>query len=60
MEKKDVIDLEGKRVKIVLHNQQYYRGRIMSVGDDYVRIIDLNSKTVFIVLKEIGILEVEA
>ena len=59
MEKKDVIDLEGKRVKIILHNQRYYRGRIMSVGDDYVKITDINATITFIKLQEIGIMEVE-
>lgn len=60
MEKKDLIGLEGREVKIILHNDYYYRCKILSVGEDYIKIRDKNDTTTFIVLKEIKILEVKA
>ena len=58
MEKKDLIDLKGKKVKIVLNNDWYYKGVIISVGVDYINLRDFNDKSCFIVLKGIKLLEV--
>ena len=59
MEKKDLIEYVGERVKIILKNGYYYSCIILSVGDDYVKIRDKNDTTSFIVLEEIKIFEVK-
>lgn len=59
MDKKIIEELNGKKVKIVLENNYYYKARILSVGDDYVKILDMNGKTSFIVLEQIKVLEIE-
>ena len=59
MEKKDLIEYVGMKVKIVLKNDYFYRCMILSVGDDYVKIRDINDTVSFIVLDEIKIFEVK-
>jgi len=43
----------NKRVKIDLDNNQYYKGLVLSVGEDYISIRDINDKLVYISLKNI-------
>ena len=59
MEKKDLIEFVGEKVKIILKNNYYYKCSILSVGDDYVKIRDFHDNIVFVVLDEIKLLEVK-
>ena len=59
MEKKDLIEYVGMRVKIVLKNNYYYKCLILAVGDDYVKIRDINDTVSLIVLEEIKVFEVK-
>ena len=36
------------RVRINLDNNQYFRGLVLSEGEDYITIRDINDKTVYI------------
>lgn len=58
MDKKDLIELEGKEVKLVLENGFYYKCKILSFGDDYIKIRDKNQTISFIVISQIKIVEV--
>jgi len=44
---------------IILSNQMRYTGRIISVGDDFLQIVDKYEKTVYIVLDNICSIEEE-
>lgn len=41
-------DWMNKVVKINLKNGFYYKGKVLSEGEDYIRIRDINGKLVFI------------
>jgi len=44
----------NKEVEIILDNSMHYTGRIISVGEDYIRLIDKYSNNVLIVIKSIS------
>jgi small nuclear ribonucleoprotein (snRNP)-like protein len=48
----------NKEVKVSLQNQIYYRGKVLSAGEDYIKIRDIKDKIVFINLKNIISMEV--
>lgn len=54
----DYKNLIGRQVKIVVTNGWYYKGVILSVGKDYLRLRDFNDKTCMINLNAISMLEV--
>ena len=58
MEKKDLVNLEGKKIKVVLNNNFFYECKILSIGTDYIKIRDKYDKIVFITIQEIKLLEV--
>ena len=43
----------NKEVKIDLDNGMYYRGKVLSVGNDYISIRDIRDKLVYINLKNV-------
>lgn len=43
----------GKEVKIDLDNKMYYRGIVLSVGEDYIKLRDIKDKLIFINLKNV-------
>jgi sRNA-binding regulator protein Hfq len=48
-----VSEFVNKVVKIDLDNGFYFKGRVKSFGDDYVVIVDINDKLVYITRKNI-------
>jgi small nuclear ribonucleoprotein (snRNP)-like protein len=52
-EKMEVNEYVGKKVKIDLVNGQYYSGKILSAGEDYVKIRDKNDNMVFVNLSHV-------
>jgi hypothetical protein len=48
----------GKRVKVSLNSGRYYKGLVLSEGDDYIRVRDLNDSIVFIKFSAIDVIEV--
>jgi len=56
----DMNDYIGKRVKITLDNNFYYKGLVLSAGEDYISLRDIHDKLTYINLKNvISIVEVE-
>lgn len=60
IERKKVEDFElkidsflNKFCKIILSNQMHYTGKVLSVGNDYVKIKDKYGAEVFIVIEQI-------
>lgn len=47
-------DFINKEVEIILENSMHYTGKVISVGDDYLKIIDKYNNPVFIVIKSIS------
>lgn len=43
----------GSYVEIVLSNQMHYNGKVLSYGNEYLKIVDKYSKIVFIVKDKI-------
>lgn len=58
MEKKDLINYEGNKVKIILQNDYYYICIIKEVGDQHLKITDKRNVTLFIDMKDIKLMEV--
>jgi hypothetical protein len=50
-------NIKDKRVKVILKNGQYYRGYVLSQGDEYIRIRDIKDKVVFINLDAVSTIE---
>ncbi len=42
----DLVTYVGLKVKIILHNQYYYVGKVLSADEKFIDIIDMNSKKV--------------
>ena len=59
MMKENLKDFENKRVIITLSNQMRYTGKVISVGDTYIKIIDKWDKDVLIVIDNICSIEEE-
>lgn len=51
-------DYLGKVIKVELLNKFYYKGRVISDDDNFLKIIDLNNREVLINKKSIATLEV--
>jgi len=49
----EVSEYVGKTIKVDLDNGWYYRGLVLSCGEDFIKIRDLNDKLVFISLKNV-------
>lgn len=49
--------LVGKKVKIVLKNNTYYKGMVLSQGDTYLKIRDIRDKMVFLNFDSISHME---
>lgn len=58
MEQKDLSEVNGKKVKIIVSNNYYYKGLVLSIGEDHIKIRDINDRISFIVLAEIKFLEI--
>lgn len=52
-----VNEWRGKRVKVVLTNGEYYKGLVLSDGDDYIKLRDIHDKQVLIRLDQIIVLK---
>jgi len=50
-------DIINKRVKVFLKNRMFYNGRVLSQGEDWIKIRDLKDSIVFIKIDEINVLE---
>lgn len=44
----ELSEYDGKRVKIELRNGFYYKGLVLSSGEDYIKIRDKEDKMIFI------------
>jgi len=47
----------GKKVKISVANNLYYKGEVLSEGEDWIRIRDIHSNIVFIKMSAINVIE---
>lgn len=47
----------NKEVKISLKNEWYYKGKVLSQGEDFLRIKDIKGRIVLICREEIKIIE---
>ena len=47
----------NKRVKIILSNGMFFNGLVLTVGDEYIKIRDINEKEVLIVIANICSME---
>lgn len=47
----------NKKVKVSLSNGMYYKGLVLSEGEDYIRIRDIRDNIVFINFSAIAVLE---
>jgi len=47
----------GKNVRISLKSGMYYKGKVLSAGDDFLKIRDFKDKIIFIRLEFITIIE---
>lgn len=47
----------NKKVRISLNNGLYYKGKVVDVGDDFVKIIDFRGTTVTISLNFIVVIQ---
>jgi len=46
---KDFLEqFKGEVVEIILSNQMHYNGKVLSIGDDYIKMVDKMSKIVYI------------
>jgi len=50
-------DWINKRVKVSLCNGRYYKGEVLSEGEDYIRIRDINDNIVFIKFSAVDVIE---
>ena len=48
---------EGNKVRISLSSGMYYKGLVLSVGEDFIKIRDFRDKIVFIRLENITVVE---
>jgi len=47
----------GQRVRISLKTGMYYKGLVLSSGDDFLKIRDFKDKTIFVRIDMITIIE---
>lgn len=50
-------EMKGKRVKISLKSGFYYKGLVLSEGDEWIKIRDVRNNIVFILLENISVIE---
>lgn len=48
---------KNKKVKVSLSNGRYYKGLVLSEGEDYIRIRDINDNIVFIKFSAVDVIE---
>jgi len=47
----------GKKVKVSLKNEMYYKGLVLSEGEDYIKIRDIRNNIVHIKLDFITVIQ---
>ena len=47
----------NKKVKVSLSTGRYYKGLVLSEGEDYIRIRDINDNIVFIRFSAVDVIE---
>jgi len=47
----------GKKVKVSLKNEMYYKGLVLSEGEDYIKIKDIRNNIVHIKLDFITVIQ---
>ena len=47
----------NKKVKVSLSTGRYYKGLVLSEGEDYIRIRDINDNIVFIKFSAVEVIE---
>lgn len=47
----------GKKVKVSLSTGRYYKGLVLSEGEDYIRLRDFHNNIVFIRLSVVDVIE---
>ena len=50
-------EMKGKNVKISLKSGFYYKGLVLSEGDEWLRIRDFRDNIVFILIENISVIE---
>jgi small nuclear ribonucleoprotein (snRNP)-like protein len=47
----------NKKVKVSLSNGMYYKGLVLSEGEDYIRLRDIKNNIVFIKFSAVDVIE---
>ena len=47
----------NKKVKVSLSTGRYYKGEVLSEGEDYIRLRDIKDNLVFIKLSAVDVIE---
>ena len=57
MKKEDILNLIGKKVRMILENDYRYSGKLINCDDDTLNLLDKFERNVFIKLKTIILFE---
>jgi len=50
-------DWTNKKVKVSLKSGRYYKGKVLSSGEEYIRIRDINDNLVYVRLDAVDVIE---